>query len=187
MIRRSISGFLTWECGGWSGGGWCFLSISWTAVRSGCLIYCLESPPPLLLIWKKWDYYVWWCWWRWSYVTHDDDVWWQDWREFLSDGLHLSQRGSRYLFDVVWPLVETRTAHLPLILPAWRDVNADCPDKSLLDWSPPSCNSDSSHQWLTISVTNHIHLNLIRDLSSHSWLVISMTDRSHVVTLRISD
>lgn len=57
----------------------------------------------------------------------------EDWSRYLSDGLHLSPEGSRFLFDKLWPLIEKRTNHLPdLNLPDWKTIDSKHPEASLL-------------------------------------------------------
>jgi len=55
----------------------------------------------------------------------------ENWQSFLSDGLHLSKAGSRFLFEQVWTCLDTLTSSLPSNMPEWRDVNADDPQRSL--------------------------------------------------------
>ncbi|XP_051880430.1 isoamyl acetate-hydrolyzing esterase 1 homolog isoform X2 [Pristis pectinata] len=47
----------------------------------------------------------------------------QDYSSYLLDGLHLSEKGSRFLETHLWPLLEKRTASLPMIFPYWRDID----------------------------------------------------------------
>lgn len=56
----------------------------------------------------------------------------QDFSAFLSDGLHLSEAGNRFVAEHLWGLLERRVAHLPFILPYWGDVDAQHPEDSLL-------------------------------------------------------
>uniref|UniRef100_A0A1A8FAZ4 Isoamyl acetate-hydrolyzing esterase 1 homolog n=2 Tax=Nothobranchius korthausae TaxID=1143690 RepID=A0A1A8FAZ4_9TELE len=56
----------------------------------------------------------------------------QDYTVYLSDGLHLSERGNQFVAERLWGLLESRLAHLPFILPYWGDVNAKSPECSLL-------------------------------------------------------
>ncbi|CAG0892332.1 unnamed protein product, partial [Darwinula stevensoni] len=46
----------------------------------------------------------------------------EEWKAMLCDGLHLSQKGSQFLFNLLQPMIEERTNTLPLILPEWRDM-----------------------------------------------------------------
>ncbi|XP_052824707.1 isoamyl acetate-hydrolyzing esterase 1 homolog isoform X1 [Octopus bimaculoides] len=46
-----------------------------------------------------------------------------NWKEMLNDGLHLSNKGSCFLFSLLLPLVEELTKNLPFILPYWADVD----------------------------------------------------------------
>ncbi|XP_062252832.1 isoamyl acetate-hydrolyzing esterase 1 homolog [Platichthys flesus] len=56
----------------------------------------------------------------------------QDFTVYLSDGLHLSEKGNQFVAQHLWGLLESRVAHLPFILPYWGDVDAKSPDSSLL-------------------------------------------------------
>ncbi|KAJ7361794.1 isoamyl acetate-hydrolyzing esterase [Desmophyllum pertusum] len=55
-----------------------------------------------------------------------------NWESFLSDGLHLSKEGNRFVASQVIPLLETKLAHLPEIFPDWKDVDPKHPEKDLL-------------------------------------------------------
>ncbi|GAB1599931.1 Hypothetical predicted protein [Argonauta hians] len=46
-----------------------------------------------------------------------------NWKEMLNDGLHLSNKGSSFLFSLLHPIIEELTKDLPFILPYWRDVD----------------------------------------------------------------
>ncbi|KAK2891824.1 hypothetical protein Q8A73_017489 [Channa argus] len=56
----------------------------------------------------------------------------QDYTMYLSDGLHLSEKGNQFLAQHLWGLLESRVANLPFILPYWGDVDAKIPENSLL-------------------------------------------------------
>lgn len=56
----------------------------------------------------------------------------QDYTVYLSDGLHLSERGNQFVAQHLWGLLESRVAHLPFILPYWGDVDPKSPESSLL-------------------------------------------------------
>ncbi|XP_077394656.1 isoamyl acetate-hydrolyzing esterase 1 homolog [Festucalex cinctus] len=56
----------------------------------------------------------------------------QDFTVYLSDGLHLSEKGNQFVMEHLWELLESRVAHLPFILPYWADVDAGLPESSLL-------------------------------------------------------
>ncbi|XP_040916426.1 isoamyl acetate-hydrolyzing esterase 1 homolog [Toxotes jaculatrix] len=56
----------------------------------------------------------------------------QDYTVYLSDGLHLSEKGNQFVAQHLWGLLESRVAHLPFILPYWGDVDAKSPESSLL-------------------------------------------------------
>ncbi|XP_072912995.1 isoamyl acetate-hydrolyzing esterase 1 homolog isoform X2 [Hemitrygon akajei] len=46
-----------------------------------------------------------------------------DFSSYLLDGLHLSEKGSRFLETHLWPMLEKRTENLPMIFPCWRDID----------------------------------------------------------------
>ncbi|KAM6968991.1 isoamyl acetate-hydrolyzing esterase 1 homolog [Tautogolabrus adspersus] len=56
----------------------------------------------------------------------------QDYTVYLSDGLHLSEKGNQFVTQHLWELLESRVADLPFILPYWGDVDAKSPESSLL-------------------------------------------------------
>nr|XP_057946494.1 isoamyl acetate-hydrolyzing esterase 1 homolog isoform X2 [Doryrhamphus excisus] len=56
----------------------------------------------------------------------------EDFTAYLSDGLHLSEKGNQFVMRHLWQLLESRVAHLPFILPYWADVDAGSPENSLL-------------------------------------------------------
>lgn len=56
----------------------------------------------------------------------------QDYTVYLSDGLHLSQKGNQFVAQHLWGLLESHVAHLPFILPYWGDVDPKNPESSLL-------------------------------------------------------
>ncbi|KAF7668693.1 hypothetical protein LDENG_00298450 [Lucifuga dentata] len=56
----------------------------------------------------------------------------QDYTVYLSDGLHLSEKGNQFVAEHLWGLLESRVADLPFILPYWGDVDAKSPENSLL-------------------------------------------------------
>lgn len=64
----------------------------------------------------------------WSLMQKDG----QDYTVYLSDGLHLSEKGNQFLSEHLWTLLESRVAHLPFILPYWGDVDTKNPETSLL-------------------------------------------------------
>ncbi|XP_077477127.1 isoamyl acetate-hydrolyzing esterase 1 homolog [Stigmatopora argus] len=55
----------------------------------------------------------------------------QDFTGYLSDGLHLSEKGNQFVTQHLWELLEKRVSHLPFILPYWGDVDALIPENSL--------------------------------------------------------
>ncbi|XP_068195048.1 isoamyl acetate-hydrolyzing esterase 1 homolog isoform X2 [Antennarius striatus] len=56
----------------------------------------------------------------------------QDYSVYLSDGLHLSERGNQFVAEHLWRLLESRVANLPFILPYWGDIDVKNPESSLL-------------------------------------------------------
>ncbi|XP_034015261.1 isoamyl acetate-hydrolyzing esterase 1 homolog [Thalassophryne amazonica] len=56
----------------------------------------------------------------------------QDYSVYLSDGLHLSEKGNQFVAQHLWDLLETRLGHLPFILPYWADVDRASPESCLL-------------------------------------------------------
>ncbi|CAJ1073538.1 isoamyl acetate-hydrolyzing esterase 1 homolog [Xyrichtys novacula] len=56
----------------------------------------------------------------------------QDYSVYLSDGLHLSEKGNQFVAQHLWGLLESRVADLPFILPYWGDVDVKSPESSLL-------------------------------------------------------
>nr|XP_020496359.1 isoamyl acetate-hydrolyzing esterase 1 homolog [Labrus bergylta] len=56
----------------------------------------------------------------------------QDYSVYLSDGLHLSEKGNQFVTQHLWELLESRVSDLPFILPYWGDVDAKNPESSLL-------------------------------------------------------
>ncbi|KAM4693501.1 isoamyl acetate-hydrolyzing esterase 1 homolog [Discoglossus pictus] len=59
----------------------------------------------------------------------------QDFRVYLSDGLHLSDKGSQFLETHLWEILEKKISALPFILPYWNDINNVNPEASLLQQS----------------------------------------------------
>ncbi|XP_033624915.1 isoamyl acetate-hydrolyzing esterase 1 homolog [Asterias rubens] len=55
----------------------------------------------------------------------------KSWKRFLSDGLHFSVEGSKFVSKHLNQMVLAGTEHLPMILPDWKDVDVSCPEKSL--------------------------------------------------------
>ena len=56
----------------------------------------------------------------------------QNWESFLSDGLHLSKEGNRFVADHVIPLLDTKLGHLPQILPDENNIDWKHLEKVLL-------------------------------------------------------
>lgn len=45
------------------------------------------------------------------------------WKDYLSDGLHLSDQGNKFLYEILWEQhVKELTEDLPQFLPNWRDL-----------------------------------------------------------------
>ncbi|KAM8833641.1 isoamyl acetate-hydrolyzing esterase 1 homolog isoform 1-T1 [Synchiropus picturatus] len=56
----------------------------------------------------------------------------QDYSVYLSDGLHLSEKGNQFVSQHLWELLQGRLDGLPFILPYWGDIDPQSPDSSLL-------------------------------------------------------
>ncbi|KAG8124252.1 hypothetical protein E2320_019608 [Naja naja] len=56
----------------------------------------------------------------------------EDFSCYLSDGLHLSEKGNTFLANQLWTLLEKKLSALPQLLPYWRDVDHLNPEVSLL-------------------------------------------------------
>lgn len=56
----------------------------------------------------------------------------KDYTVYLSDGLHLSEKGNQFVAQHLWSLLESRVVDLPFILPYWGDVDSKSPESSLL-------------------------------------------------------
>uniref|UniRef100_A0A2C9KZI4 SGNH hydrolase-type esterase domain-containing protein n=1 Tax=Biomphalaria glabrata TaxID=6526 RepID=A0A2C9KZI4_BIOGL len=57
-----------------------------------------------------------------------------DFSEYLSDGLHLSSKGSHLLFELLKPIITQLTSHLPVVWFPFHDrVDIDNLEKSLLN------------------------------------------------------
>ncbi|CAG5117182.1 unnamed protein product [Candidula unifasciata] len=57
----------------------------------------------------------------------------EEYASYLCDGLHLSQRGSKLLFDLLRPIIEKLTAQLPAAwFPFWDEIDVNNVEKSLL-------------------------------------------------------
>lgn len=54
----------------------------------------------------------------------------QNWESFLSDGLHLSKEGNRFVAAQVIPVLDTKLANLSQVLPDWKDVDPKNPEKT---------------------------------------------------------
>nr|KAI8743987.1 putative isoamyl acetate-hydrolyzing esterase 1 [Biomphalaria glabrata] len=58
----------------------------------------------------------------------------EDFSEYLSDGLHLSSKGSHLLFELLKPIITQLTSHLPVVWFPFHDrVDIDNLEKSLLN------------------------------------------------------
>ncbi|XP_063170382.1 isoamyl acetate-hydrolyzing esterase 1 homolog [Candoia aspera] len=64
----------------------------------------------------------------WTLMQKDD----QDFCCYLSDGIHLSEKGNTFLANQLWTLLGKRLSALPQLLPCWRDVDHLYPEASLL-------------------------------------------------------
>ncbi|KAM9316053.1 isoamyl acetate-hydrolyzing esterase 1 homolog [Gastrophryne carolinensis] len=60
----------------------------------------------------------------------------QDYTVYLSDGLHLSDKGNRFLESKLWPILERKVGAFPLILPYWMDVDNNNPEPTLFPSIP---------------------------------------------------
>ncbi|XP_041929206.1 isoamyl acetate-hydrolyzing esterase 1 homolog [Alosa sapidissima] len=60
----------------------------------------------------------------------------QDFSVYLSDGLHLSEKGNQFVAQHLWRHLESRVNHLPFILPYWGDLDPKSPESSLLSDCP---------------------------------------------------
>ncbi|XP_013917829.1 PREDICTED: isoamyl acetate-hydrolyzing esterase 1 homolog, partial [Thamnophis sirtalis] len=56
----------------------------------------------------------------------------QDFGCYLSDGLHLSEKGNTFLANQLWTLLEKKLSSLPRLLPYWHDVDHLCPEATFL-------------------------------------------------------
>ncbi|NXX39589.1 IAH1 esterase, partial [Tricholaema leucomelas] len=56
----------------------------------------------------------------------------QDFSSYLSDGLHLSAEGSRFVAAQLWARLGEKLSALPLLVPYWRDVDHTDPEATLL-------------------------------------------------------
>ncbi|XP_053564920.1 isoamyl acetate-hydrolyzing esterase 1 homolog [Bombina bombina] len=59
----------------------------------------------------------------------------KDFQVYLSDGLHLSDEGNKFLESHLWQILEKKLSSLQFILPYWNDVNNLDPQASLLQES----------------------------------------------------
>ena len=51
----------------------------------------------------------------------------EDWKDFLIDGLHLSNRGSELLANMLIPVLNEKvSSNLKDIFPDWKDMNENC-------------------------------------------------------------
>ncbi|KAM8954370.1 isoamyl acetate-hydrolyzing esterase 1 homolog [Pelodytes ibericus] len=64
----------------------------------------------------------------WTQMQEDD----QDYTVYLSDGLHLSDKGNQFLESRLWPVMEKKLSALSFLLPYWNDVDPINPEASLL-------------------------------------------------------
>ncbi|XP_040204561.1 isoamyl acetate-hydrolyzing esterase 1 homolog isoform X2 [Rana temporaria] len=59
----------------------------------------------------------------------------QDYTVYLSDGLHLSDKGNEFVESKLWPILEQKLGDLPFLFPYWMDVDNKNPEPSLF----PNC------------------------------------------------
>ncbi|XP_027028440.1 isoamyl acetate-hydrolyzing esterase 1 homolog [Tachysurus fulvidraco] len=64
----------------------------------------------------------------WSLMQKDEE----DFSAYLSDGLHLSEKGNQFVAQHVWRVLESKVADVPFVLPYWADVDCENPQNSLL-------------------------------------------------------
>lgn len=55
----------------------------------------------------------------------------KNWGQMLNDGLHLSTEGSEFLFDLLKPVIDKHTKHLPMKYPYWADIDNSNPSEEL--------------------------------------------------------
>jgi len=55
----------------------------------------------------------------------------QNWSAFLSDGLHLSEHGSQFIFQHLWPVLERLKTDCSLRFPDWHEFQTKDPIKTL--------------------------------------------------------
>ena len=67
-----------------------------------------------------------------QYFSVSLNICFQRWDQLLNDGLHFSAAGSRFVDSVLWPAINKRTSHLPMVLPLWDQVDYENPEASLL-------------------------------------------------------
>ncbi|XP_075057560.1 isoamyl acetate-hydrolyzing esterase 1 homolog [Mixophyes fleayi] len=60
----------------------------------------------------------------------------RDYTVYLSDGLHLSDKGNQFLESNLWLILEKKLGALPFVLPYWNDVDNKNPESSLLHMIP---------------------------------------------------
>ena len=59
----------------------------------------------------------------------------QDWTDLLSDGLHFSVQGNRFVAKQLVQLLDDMFKHLPKVFPDWKDIDP----KNLEKYLPTSC------------------------------------------------
>ncbi|XP_041371484.1 isoamyl acetate-hydrolyzing esterase 1 homolog isoform X1 [Gigantopelta aegis] len=55
----------------------------------------------------------------------------EGWEEYLHDGLHLSSKGSEFLFGLLRPLIDQLTSNLKTRFPLWDQIDEKNPEASL--------------------------------------------------------
>ncbi|GFO20474.1 isoamyl acetate-hydrolyzing esterase 1-like protein [Plakobranchus ocellatus] len=58
----------------------------------------------------------------------------EDYQKYLRDGLHFTEKGSRLLFSLLQPIIDSLTSHLPeLLFPRWDAIDLENVKDSLLE------------------------------------------------------
>lgn len=55
----------------------------------------------------------------------------QNWNEMLSDGLHLSAEGNKFVSKGLVPILDRKLSDLSMVFPDWNDVHPTEPHKQL--------------------------------------------------------
>uniref|UniRef100_A0A1I8GTN1 Isoamyl acetate-hydrolyzing esterase 1 homolog n=2 Tax=Macrostomum lignano TaxID=282301 RepID=A0A1I8GTN1_9PLAT len=59
----------------------------------------------------------------------------ENWQQLFADGIHFNAKGSELVFNCVWPAIERRVSHLPVMLPDFEEAAAAGFDEALASWS----------------------------------------------------